>query len=289
MSFICSIICGLILSSILKSGWGFILGLFIGPMLYQAFVNKITEKRTQSNPTLHLAVVFEVLGHLSKAKGVVTQDDINLARQFMDRLQLDAARRQLAQESFNRGKASDYPLRSRLQALYFQYRFRRNVLNIFCEQLIQAALVDGVLDDKEQQILFIVADEFQISRQKMAIHIQMMMGSFYFRQNHYSYQQYQHSQYQHGQYQHGHNSNSYGGYQGYSAQPDLQNAYKVLGVNSSAETSEIKRAYRKLMNEYHPDKLVSKGLPKEMLEAAKKRSQEIQSAYDLIKASRGFK
>ncbi|MFQ0998285.1 MULTISPECIES: co-chaperone DjlA [Gilliamella] len=281
MSFIWAIIAGFVLSTVLKTGWGFILGLFVGPMLYRMFCNKLTEQRTQANPTLYLTVVFEVLGHLSKAKGVVTQDDINLASQFMDRLQLDRNGRKLAQDSFNNGKASDYPLRSRLAELYAQYRFRRNVLNIFCEQLIQAALVDGVLDEKEQQILFIVAEEFNIPRQQMAIYIQMMMGSYHFRQNGYSNQYGQRDQYQ--------RSNNYGNYQGRSPQSDLQNAYKILGVAATAEISEIKRAYRKLMNEHHPDKLVSKGLPKEMLEAAKKRAQEIQAAYDLIKASRGFK
>ena len=281
MSFIWAIIAGFVLSTVLKTGWGFILGLFVGPMLYRTFCNKLTEQRTQANPTLYLTVVFEVLGHLSKAKGVVTQDDINLASQFMDRLQLDRNGRKLAQDSFNNGKASDYPLRSRLAELYAQYRFRRNVLNIFCEQLIQAALVDGVLDEKEQQILFIVAEEFNIPRQQMAIYIQMMMGSYHFRQNGYSNQYGQRDQYQ--------RSNNYGNYQGRSPQSDLQNAYKILGVAATAEISEIKRAYRKLMNEHHPDKLVSKGLPKEMLEAAKKRAQELQAAYDLIKASRGFK
>ncbi|OCG10340.1 hypothetical protein A9G13_00970 [Gilliamella sp. wkB178] len=279
MSFIWAIITGFVLSLVLKTGWGFFIGLFIGPMLYQAFCNKLTEQRTHANPTLYLTVVFEVLGHLSKAKGVVTQDDINLARQFMDRLQLDSNSRQLAQDSFNRGKTSDYPLRSRLKELYAQYRFRRNVLNIFCEQLIQAALVDGNLDEKELQILFIVAEEFNIPRQQMAMYIQMMMGSYHFHQQGYSNQQ--RYQYQQG--------NNYGGYQSRSAESDLQNAYKILGIEPSAEVAAIKRAYRKLMNEHHPDKLVSKGLPKEMLEAAKKRAQEIQAAYDLIKAARGFK
>ncbi|OCG13113.1 hypothetical protein A9G24_08170 [Gilliamella sp. App6-5] len=281
MSLIWAIITGFVLSLVLKNGWGFIIGLFIGPMLYQKFCNKLTEQKTKANPELYLTVVFEVLGHLSKAKGVVTQDDINLASQFMNRLQLDRNSRKLAQDSFNRGKASDYPLRSRLAELYAQYRYRRNVLNIFCEQLIQAALVDGILDEKEQQILFIVAEEFNIPRQQMAIYIQMMMGSYHFRHNSYNNQQNQRNQYQ--------RSNHYGGYQGRSTQSDLQNAYRILGIDSSAEISEIKRAYRKLMNEHHPDKLVSKGLPKEMLEAAKKRAQEIQAAYDLIKTARGFK
>ena len=281
MSFIWAIITGFVLSIILKSNWGFLLGLFIGPKLYE-FCNKLTEEESKGNPKLYLTVVFEVLGHLGKAKGVVTQDDINLARRFMTQLQLDSNSRQLAQDSFNRGKASDYPLRARLRELYNQYRSKRNVLNIFCEQLIQAALIDGRLDDKESEILFIVADEFNIPRHQMAIYIQMMMGSYHFHQQNYNYQEEQYNQYRH-------SNNSYGSYQNNSSQLNLQNAYKILGVEPSDDIATIKRAYRKLMNEHHPDKLVSKGLPKEMLEAAKKRAQEIQAAYDLIKASRGFK
>ena len=281
MSFIWAIITGFVLSIILKSNWGFLLGLFIGPKLYE-FCNKLTEEEPKGNPKLYLTVVFEVLGHLGKAKGVVTQDDINLARRFMTQLQLDSNSRQLAQDSFNRGKASDYPLRARLRELYNQYRSRRNVLNVFCEQLIQAALIDGRLDDKESEILFIVADEFNIPRHQMAIYIQMMMGSYHFHQQNYDYQHEQYNQYRH-------NNNGYGGYQNNFSQLNLQNAYNILGVKPSDDIATIKRAYRKLMNEHHPDKLVSKGLPKEMLEAAKKRAQEIQAAYDLIKTSRGFK
>ncbi|QSA20106.1 DnaJ domain-containing protein, partial [Vibrio furnissii] len=56
-----------------------------------------------------------------------------------------------------------------------------------------------------------------------------------------------------------------------------------------ADAKEIKRAYRKLMNEHHPDKLMVKGLPPEMMNVAKEKSQEIQHAYDLIKKEKGIK
>jgi DnaJ like chaperone protein len=42
------------------------------------------------------------------------------------------------------------------------------------------------------------------------------------------------------------------------------------------------------MAEHHPDKLVSKGLPEQAMEIAKKKAQDIQSAYELIKQMRGF-
>ena len=67
---------------------------------------------------------------------------------------------------------------------------------------------------------------------------------------------------------------------------ELQNAYGVLGVSSSATDAEVKKAYRKLMSEHHPDKLVSKGLPEEMMQIAKEKAQEIQTAYDVVRKAR---
>ena len=69
----------------------------------------------------------------------------------------------------------------------------------------------------------------------------------------------------------------------------LQQSYASLGIKAEASTQEIKRAYRKLVSQYHPDKLVSQGLPEEMMEMSKKRVREINAAYDKIKASRGIK
>jgi len=62
----------------------------------------------------------------------------------------------------------------------------------------------------------------------------------------------------------------------------VKEAYKILGVNSKDSGTEIKKAYRRLMSQHHPDKLISKGLPEEMIEIATDKTQEIQKAYDLI-------
>jgi DnaJ like chaperone protein len=51
----------------------------------------------------------------------------------------------------------------------------------------------------------------------------------------------------------------------------------------------VKKAYRKLVSQYHPDKLVSRGLPEEMMEMAKTRVREINKAYEHIKQARGIK
>jgi len=69
----------------------------------------------------------------------------------------------------------------------------------------------------------------------------------------------------------------------------LAEAYQALGVSSSVSDSDLKRAYRKLMSENHPDKLSARGVPEEMIQMATERSQKISAAYDVIKESRGMR
>jgi DnaJ like chaperone protein len=75
-----------------------------------------------------------------------------------------------------------------------------------------------------------------------------------------------------------------------AAQPQrdlLAEAYAVLGVAASASNDEVKKAYRRLMNQHHPDKLVAKGMPEEMIKLATEKTQEIKAAYETIKKARG--
>ena len=68
----------------------------------------------------------------------------------------------------------------------------------------------------------------------------------------------------------------------------MPDAYAILGVGNTATDAEVKKAYRRLMNQHHPDKLVSKGLPEEMIKMAEQRTHEIRQAYERIKEARGF-
>ena len=72
-------------------------------------------------------------------------------------------------------------------------------------------------------------------------------------------------------------------------QPGIREAYAVLGVDASATDKDIKRAYKRLMSQHHPDKLVAKGLPEEMMKMATEKTQEIRAAYEQVKKARGMK
>jgi DnaJ like chaperone protein len=69
----------------------------------------------------------------------------------------------------------------------------------------------------------------------------------------------------------------------------LADAYDVLGVKATATDTEVTRAFRKLMSQNHPDKLVAQGLPESMVAAAHERTQRILEAYETIKTHRGIK
>ncbi len=69
---------------------------------------------------------------------------------------------------------------------------------------------------------------------------------------------------------------------------DGADPYLVLGISPTASIKEIKRVYRSLVGEHHPDRLIAKGVPKEMLEMANAKMSAINVAYKVISKTRGI-
>lgn len=269
---------GLVLGLMSETGfWGVVLGLLIGHMIDKS--RQVRSSGYFSNQAqrqaLFFSTTFQVMGHLTKSKGRVTEADINLASALMERMQLHGAARTAAQQAFREGKQADFPLREKLRELRSICFGRVDLIRMFLEIQLQAAFADGSLHPNERAVLYVIAEELGFSRVQFEQFLSMMEGG---RQFGGGYQQ-------QGQYQ------QQGGFGGYQRQtgPTLADACKVLGVKPNDDATTIKRAYRKLMSEHHPDKLVAKGLPPEMMEMAKQKAQEIQAAYDLIKKEKGFK
>ncbi|MBW7981477.1 co-chaperone DjlA [Enterobacillus tribolii] len=256
--------------------WGVVIGLLLGYMVDKARATRRSGyfSNQQQRQTLFFQTTYRVMGHLTKSKGRVTEADIHIASMFMDRMQLHGEARTMAQQAFREGKEPNFPLRDKLRELRSVCFGRFDLIRMFLEIQIQAAFADGSLHPNERQILYVIAEELGISRAQFDQFLSMMEGGRQFGGGY-------------GEYTGGQRQQS--GYQQAQRGPTLEDACKVLGVSPNDDYTTVKRAYRKLMSEHHPDKLVAKGLPPQMMEMAKEKAQDIQAAYDLIKREKGFK
>jgi DnaJ like chaperone protein len=249
--------------------FGLLLGLWLGHRFDRALANKFSAKNSlfgngassQERQKIFFNATFSVMGHVAKAKGQVTQTDIQIANAYMDQMRLQGAARERAQTSFSQGKAGQFSLQETLSEFTQMVRGERNLLQMFLGIQVQVAYSDGVLDENERNILYNIAQQLGFSRFELERLLQMMEGQQHFHQ----------------------------GQQQQTQAANKDDAYKVLGVEETATDKEIKRAYRKLMSQHHPDKLASKGLPEEMMTLAKEKAQNIQGAYETLRGSRGFK
>ncbi|EKO3577708.1 co-chaperone DjlA [Vibrio metschnikovii] len=264
---------------------GAIFGLFLGHQFDKARYrsqNPFANGQFSSGPTQterqeeFFKSAFAVMGHVAKAKGQVTQQEIQLASIMMDRMNLHGDQRRAAQDAFREGKEADFPLQQTLENVRFFTGGRFDLMQFFLELQVSAAFADGDLHPSERQVLHKIAQGLGFSSDQLERRLRMQEAAFRFQQS--------------GGFtgQQGGSSGS-SQWQQPSSRDRLADAFSVLGVNQDADVQTIKRAYRKLMNEHHPDKLMAKGLPPEMMNMAKEKSQEIQHAYDLIKKEQGFK
>ncbi|WP_225639332.1 co-chaperone DjlA [Candidatus Profftia sp. (ex Adelges kitamiensis)] len=266
---------GVFISLISGTGfWGVLLGLIIGNMIDKSRDTRSSNYfSTQSysksqRQAVFFNTTFQIMGHLTKSKGRVTEADIHVASKLMEHMHLHGSARISAQQAFREGKQTDFMLREKLRELRSICFDSTELIRMFLEIQLQAAFADGLLHPNERSILYVIAEELGFSHIQFNQFISMMEGG---------------RQFNTGQQKEGYTRNSYQNI------PTLEDALKVLGLKYSDNTTTIKRAYRKLMREHHPDKLVAKGLPPEMMEMAKKKAQDIQAAYDFIKKEKGFK
>ncbi len=239
---------------------GVVFGIFLGHMVDRFLSGLGGANRTRD---AFFGAMFSTLGHINKADGRVTKAEIAAAEQLMRRLQLTETERQRAILFFQQGKEQGFDLEATLREFARNSMLRHELRIMFVELLLEAAMADGVLTSAEKAIL---------ERSCIVLHIPANMFSAMLRARQAG------GGSAHGQYQ---QVPRQGG--------SLKQSYASLGIKADASSQEIKRAYRKLVSQYHPDKLVSQGLPEEMMEMSKKRVREINAAYDKIKASRGIK
>jgi len=244
-------------------------GGLIGQLSGFGNVGGITGIKTEKQ-SVFFKTVFTLMGKLAKADGRVSEQEISHVEKFMTQLNMSPSHRKQAIEHFQVGSKNDFDITSTIQAFNAATQRSPNLKQMLMIYLIRVALADGQLHPKESELMQSIATQLGYSEQAYAQLLAMLQGQ---------------DQFAGGQY----HQRSGAGMGGYTSASAIDAAYQALGVSKDNSDTEIKKAYRRLVREYHPDKLMGQGLPEEMIKEATVRSQEIQTAYDLIKKTRGIK
>ena len=201
---------------------------------------------------------FSIMGALCKADSVVTRDEIQTVEQVFRMFNLHGESREQAKAAFNRGKQPDFDLDAAVDSFASISNGRSPLLQLFLQVQCMAIVADGKVHPAEHAMLVRIAKRLGLTEHDV-LRLEALLRSA-----------------------------ATGGTAGGMppTQDRLDDAYTALGVTPESTGAEIKRAYRKLISENHPDKLASRGLPESMRKVAEERSREINSAYDLIKESR---
>ncbi|MGH8250781.1 MAG: co-chaperone DjlA [Steroidobacteraceae bacterium] len=265
---------GAILGFILtRRATGVLLGLILGH-LYDQYV-----ARGRRGPRIDPAIVraaffrsaFRVMGHVAKADGRVSEQDIAAARRIFRQFNLGEADTRAAMGFYTEGKAAGYDPAADLEELARVCLGREEVLRMFLEIQMRAALLGDGLEGVTRSTLLRVAAALGIGAIEFA-HLETLLrfeayaaaGGF------------------------GRAGGARPG-AGPGARDTLVEAYEVLEVPASATDAEVKKSYRRLMSQNHPDKLVARGLPESMLEIAKQKTQAIQAAWERVREARGLR
>jgi DnaJ like chaperone protein len=249
---------------------GILLGLVIGH-LYDLYAARGGAARLDA-PAVRAAffrATFSVMGHVAKSDGRVSEQDIAAARRIFGQFNLGDADTRAAMELYAEGKQADFDADAMLAELAAACRGRPEVLRMFLEIQMRAALMADGLQGASRATLARIASALGIGAIEFA-HLEAFLRF----QAHAA----------------GYGAAGAGGARAApGGRGSLDEAYEVLGVSSTAANAEVKRAYRKLMSENHPDKLVARGLPESMLEVAKQKTQAIQAAWERIREARGMR
>jgi len=253
-------------TSVLGGALGYMIGGPLGAMLGVAFAGNLSKGKSnfrgsasdyrpgdqQRVQAAFFSSVFSVMGYIAKVDGKVSKSEILLAQQVMQHMQLSVDMQKAAKELFNQGKQNDFNLDEVLEQFRTECHRRTHIIRMFLEIQIQATYADGVFDDKEYDALKYIAQKLRFPIPELERLIQQFSVA-----------------------------------SGKSSKLTIDDAYVILGADKNLTDKELKTAYRRLLSQHHPDKLVAKGLPEEMTKMANEKTQEIISAYELIKKHRG--
>lgn len=242
---------------------GFIFGHLYDLGYFQAFAD-ITRGHTHTeSQQIFFNTTFKIMGYIAKSDGRVSENEIEAAKNIMSELGLNESQKHEAIQLFALGKEKAFNMDHALFELRQTCHYQPILLQLFLDIQIKMATADGALSPAKRETL-------------KHICLQLGLSTVHFNEHENRYQQ-QYQRY----YQHQHTQSRPRGF-------SVDASYQILGVSNTATPDEIKKAYRRLMSQNHPDKLIAKGLPPEMIKVATQKTQKIKQAYELIKKTKNF-
>lgn len=252
---------GGILGYLFAGPFGAILGLMAGHLFDKGLASNFqmaNPEHLQRVQDVFFTTVFSLMGRLAKSDGRISEQEIQQAEHFMGEMGLTQEHRDQAIVLFKKGAEASFDLESMLSDFQQYCAPHPKLSHMLLIYLIGMAMADGEVHSAEEQILRHVATALNVSPRAFEQLLQQLKA-----QQRFS-----------------------GQGAGVSSADAIGEAYKALGVTADMNDKDIKKAYRRLMSQYHPDKLIAEGMPEDMIKVATEKSQEIQSAYELIKKHR---
>ncbi len=233
------------------------------PRKQPRFRSYISEKEEFRGKNPVIASILALSAIVAKSDGNVTKEEISIIKRFISS-HFGISRQELNTYGsvFEYGKNNPHEYKEFTRIITTYYR-RRDIIIAIAYLLVSIAMQDGQVSDKEDIQIRDILSELGLSEYEYnSIKNSFTQGrTQYNRQNTRGYAQNQQSL--------------------------IKKYSKVLGIDEDASLSEAKKAYRKLVKEYHPDKAASKGMPEEYVEFANKKVSEINEAYDYLKKVKG--
>lgn len=199
---------------------------------------------------------FQALGHLAKADGRVSEEEIDAARSVMRDMRLGEAATARAIECFTLGKQPGFPIRARLAVLRRACGGQPAALQQFLSVQVNFLLGQGPVTAAERAAMLRLAADIGVGRLELA-RLDALLRT-----------------------------RSGGRREAAPPSMSVPAAYRALGVTPDASDRQVKTAYRRLMNQHHPDKHAGRNLPAAELERSRERTHEIRSAWELIREQR---
>ncbi len=250
----------------LRNPWAALAGFILGHQFDRGFADRyrLFEKQGANISRVSddfVRALFQAMGHLAKVDGRVSEQEIRSARMVMHRLSLNPAQVRRAIGWFDDGKQPGFQLLQEMRKVRRVTARSAADRLTFVRLLLEVVLAKDRLKIDERALIWRICTELDIGRVELAQLEAMIRAQKGFRRSP----------------------------AGNADSARVRQAYTALGVSPDASNDEVKKAYRRLMNKNHPDKISGSDPGADVIAEAERRTREVRGAYEMLKARRSIR